>query len=29
MRAVIPAKHVLMDESFDSKLAAEREKFSF
>lgn len=29
MRAVIPSKHVLMDESFDSKLEAEREKFSF
>lgn len=29
IRAVIPAKNVLIDESFDSKLAAEREKFSF
>lgn len=29
IRAVIPAKNVLIDESFDSKLAAEREQFSF
>ncbi len=29
MRAVIPSKNVLMDESFDSKLSAERERFSF
>ncbi len=29
IRAVIPTKNVLIDESFDSKLAAEREQFSF
>ncbi len=29
IRAVIPAKNVLIDESFDSKLATEREQFSF
>lgn len=29
MRAVIPTKNVLIDESFDSKLVAEREQFSF
>lgn len=29
IRAVIPEKNVLIDESFDSKLAAERAQFSF
>lgn len=29
IRVVIPGKHVLMDESFDSKLLEEKEKFSF
>lgn len=29
VRVVIPGKHVLMDESFDSKLMEEKEKFSF
>lgn len=29
IRAVIPAKHMLMDDSFDSRLAEERERFSF
>lgn len=29
IRAAIPAKNVLIDESFDSKLAAERASFSF
>ena len=29
IRAVIPKKHMLMDDSFDSRLTEEREKFSF
>lgn len=29
IRAVIPSKHILLDESFDSKLAEEKERFSF
>lgn len=29
MRAVIPSKNVLIDESFDGRLAEEKEKFSF
>lgn len=29
IRAVIPTKNVLIDESFDSKLAAEKEQYSF
>ena len=29
MRAVIPSKNVLIDESFDSRLSEEKENFSF
>lgn len=29
IRAVVPAKHMLMDDSFDSRLAEERDSFSF